>query len=245
MASGENSSVKRRKKNKCRHLVGVMRRPSVIGSSRASFLVHHTSSPTHGHALASGSRPPPREGKVLQRYAAERGVAVQVFDQVLDAIQVATKQGLLLALRANAPAHAGGPRSPAARVATTAAGEGVGLGQFGRAPLRRQGRRRVAACGAGRRRGLGHQVEVQELHALELDVAAGAPGPEERGHGEQAVQVLERARVLGRVDERGHESEESGCLNGRAEVGLKEVQKNLNGGERGAKERGGARGDQE
>lgn len=53
----------------------------------ASFVVHHTSSSSHARTGLRAFT----VNVSLQSHATERGVAVQVFDQVLDAIQVATK----------------------------------------------------------------------------------------------------------------------------------------------------------
>lgn len=128
---------------------------------------------------------------------------------------MATKQGLLLLL---APRHAiataavGRARAPVLAVASSSsssiAAERERLRKLTRAALQHGGESGVARAGAGDRRDLRHQVEVQELDELELHVAAGAPRPEERRHGEESVEVLERARVLGRVDERRHERQE-------------------------------------
>lgn len=128
---------------------------------------------------------------------------------------MATKQGLLLLL---APRHAiataavGRARAPVLAVASSSsssiAAERERLRKLTRAALQHGGEGGVARAGAGDRRDLRHQVEVQELDELELHVAAGAPRPEERRHGEESVEVLERARVLGRVDERRHERQE-------------------------------------
>lgn len=128
---------------------------------------------------------------------------------------MATKQGLLLLL---APRHAiataavGRARAPVLAVASSSsssiAAERERLRELTRAALQHGGEGGVARAGAGDRRDLRHQVEVQELDELELHVAAGAPRPEERRHGEESVEVLERPRVLGRVDERRHERQE-------------------------------------
>lgn len=129
---------------------------------------------------------------------------------------MATKQGLLLLL---APRHAiataavGRARAPVLAVAVASSSSSIAaererLRKLTRAALQHGGEGGVARAGAGDRRDLRHQVEVQELDELELHVAAGAPRPEERRHGEESVEVLERARVLGRVDERRHERQE-------------------------------------
>ncbi|ROW13368.1 hypothetical protein VPNG_05448 [Cytospora leucostoma] len=74
---------------------------------------------------------------------------------------------------------------------------------------------------------LGHEVEIQELHGLELDVAGGAARLEDGGDGEEAVQVLEAARVARGLDQGDHEDQEGGGLDGRAVDGLQEVEEEL------------------
>lgn len=63
------------------------------------------------------------------------------------------------------------------------------------------GRHRVALPGARDGGGLGHQVEVEELDELELDLAGCGARLEERRHGEQTVERFEGAGVAGGVDE--------------------------------------------
>lgn len=84
--------------------------------------------------------------------------------------------------------------------------------------------------GGGRRRGrrrLGHEVEVQELHGLELDVAGGGARLEDGGHGEQAVELLEGAGVARRVEEGDDEHEEGRGLDGGAVYWFEEVEEEL------------------
>jgi hypothetical protein len=81
--------------------------------------------------------------------------------------------------------------------------------------------------GAGDGRGLGHEVEVEELDELELDLAGGGARLEEGCDGEEAVEGLEGARVLGCVDEGDDEGEEGGGLYGWAVVRFEEVEKEL------------------
>jgi len=87
----------------------------------------------------------------------------------------------------------------------------------------------AVAGGAGDGRRLGHEVAVEELDELELDLARGGARLEERGDGEQAVEGLEGARVGGRVDEGDDEGEERGGLDGGAVEGLEEVEEELCG----------------
>lgn len=85
---------------------------------------------------------------------------------------------------------------------------------------------RAVAAASGSRR-LGHEVEVQELHRLELDVAGGGARLEDGRHGEQAVELLKGAGVAGRLEEGGDEHEEGGGLDGGAVDGFEEVEEEL------------------
>lgn len=140
---------------------------------------------------------------------------------------MSSQQSLLLLLRARTILTRGRPR-PTHLISTTTTHP---------YPSRRRRRRRSKGpsklaraalqqsrnAGHRDRRGLGHEVEVEELDELELYVAARAAGAEERGHGEQAVEALEGPRVPGRVDEGRHERQEGRRLDGRTEVGFDEV----------------------
>jgi hypothetical protein len=84
-----------------------------------------------------------------------------------------------------------------------------------------------ARAGPGYGGDLGHEVEVQELDELELDLARGRARLEEGGDEEEAVEGLEGARVLRGVDEGGDEDEEGGGLDGGAVYGFEEVQEEL------------------
>jgi hypothetical protein len=76
-------------------------------------------------------------------------------------------------------------------------------------------------------RGLGHEVEVEELDELELDVARGRAAAEQRGDCEQAVLGLEGAGVARGVDECDDEGKEGGALDGWAVNRLDEVEEEL------------------
>jgi len=99
-------------------------------------------------------------------------------------------------------------------------------GEFRRAALDDGGHRDGGAGGRDGRR-LGHQVEVQELDELELDLTARLARLEDRGDGQQAVEVLEGARVLRRVEE-GTDEGYDGCgLDCRAVDRFEEVEEVL------------------
>ncbi|KAK1247364.1 hypothetical protein MKX07_002273 [Trichoderma sp. CBMAI-0711] len=84
---------------------------------------------------------------------------------------------------------------------------------------------RLAVIGGARARGrLGHEVEVEELDQLELDLAGGGARLEEGRDRQQAVEPFKGARVVGGVDEGDDEGQESRRLDRRAVVGLEKIQ---------------------
>lgn len=84
-----------------------------------------------------------------------------------------------------------------------------------------------ARPGLGCRGHLGHEVEVEELDELELDLAGCGAGLEEGGDGEETVEGLEGAGVAWGVDEGGYEGEEGGGLDCGTVDGLEEVEEEL------------------
>lgn len=155
---------------------------------------------------------------LLRQRTAERRALSQVGHQIIDAAQIVPQQMLLLF---------GGPRDEVVAVRSLPALPTIeGPGQLTRTALQhgRDGRRAVGGRD-GRR--LGHEVEVEELDELELDIAGRLAGLEERGDGKKAIQVLECARVLGRLDEGAGERDDGGGLDCWAVDGLKEVEKML------------------
>ena len=98
--------------------------------------------------------------------------------------------------------------------------------KLARAPLQHS-RYRIPLTRAGDRGCLGHEVEVEELDELELDLAGGGAGFEEGGYGEEAVEGFESAGIEGVRDEGDDESEEGGGLNGRAVDRFEEVEEEL------------------
>lgn len=84
---------------------------------------------------------------------------------------------------------------------------------------------RAACAGDGRR--LGHEVEVEELHGFELDVAGGGAGLEDGRDGEEAIELLKGAGVAGCFEQGDDEDEEGGGLDGWAVDGLEEVEEKL------------------
>lgn len=157
---------------------------------------------------------------VLRHYASKGRTRAKIFDQILNIAQVAAEKLLLLARGQRAADLAVGAAALARRVAPKGARElaGTALEHI---------RQRVAAVGAGDGGRLGHEVKVEKLDELELDLARGGARLEERGDGEQAVEALEDARVLRHVDEGDDEGEEGGGLNGRAVEGFEEVEEQL------------------
>lgn len=156
---------------------------------------------------------------------AKHGRLLQVSQEIVDITEIPAKDGLLVGLAANVPVVA-------IRAGTIAAVFRVGadlegLGELTRAALQHGGDRLAGVGDAGDRRRLGHEVEVEELHAPVLDLLVGAARLEKRRHGEQAVEVLVGARVLRVVHERDVEDAHRRALDRGAEVGLEEVQEQL------------------
>ena len=83
---------------------------------------------------------------------------------------------------------------------------------------------RLPLVDARARRGrLRHEIEVEKLDQLELDLARGGSRLEERRDGQEAVEPLKGARVVGSVDEGDDEGQESRRLDRRAVVGLEKI----------------------
>lgn len=80
------------------------------------------------------------------------------------------------------------------------------------------------AARAGDRGRLGHEVKVEKLHSLELDVASGGARLEDGRDGEEAVELLKGAGVAGCFEQGDDEDEEGGGLDGWAVDGLEEVE---------------------
>lgn len=113
---------------------------------------------------------------------------------------MATEQGLLVLLSSSLAVASRTRARGGTSLGSLAGAEREGLGELAGAALE-EARDVGAGLSTGDGGGLGHEVEVEELDELELDVAAGAAAAEQRGDGQQAVEVLESARVARRVDE--------------------------------------------
>lgn len=162
-------------------------------------------------------------------------ILLQVLDQLIDIRQMPAQHlllGLLLqgaALARPLPLRAAGPRPVVlpGRLAQPARGAPLLLLLL----LRQQASGVAAAAGGtvgdGDGGRLGHEVEVEELHGLELDVAGGAARLEDGGDGEEAVEVLEGAGVAGGLEQGDDQDQEGGGLDGGAVDGLEEVEEEL------------------
>lgn len=153
--------------------------------------------------------------------AAKGRTLPQVPDEVLDAAEVAAQELLLLL----------GGEHPLVVAVGLLAGEvrgREGAGELTRAALEHGGHG-VALVGPRDRGHLGHEVEVEELDELELNLAGGGAGLEEGGDGEEAVEGLEGAGVARGVDEGDDEGEEGRGLDRGAVVRLEEVKEKLLG----------------
>lgn len=101
------------------------------------------------------------------------------------------------------------PSSSSLFTTTTAAATATkDLGKLART-AREQGRF-LAGVGFGDGGRLGGEVKVQELGQTELDLATGFFGLEERGDGQEAVEIFKDARVLGTVEEGDDEGDDGG-----------------------------------
>lgn len=86
---------------------------------------------------------------------------------------------------------------------------------------------RGADVGAGDGGNLGHEVKVEELDELELDLASGGAGFEEGGDGEEAVEGFKGSSVCRGVNEGGDEGQEGGGLDRGTVYGFEEVEEEL------------------
>lgn len=101
-----------------------------------------------------------------------------------------------------------------------------GARKLTRAPLK-HARNRVALVGAGDGGRLGHEIEVEELDKLELDLAGRGARLEERGDSKKAIKALKGTSVSGGVEESGDKGEKSRALDSGAVEGLKEIEEKL------------------
>ena len=98
-----------------------------------------------------------------------------------------------------------------------------GAGELAGAALQQGGAGGRVVVGAREGRGLGHQIEVEELDEFELDVSGSRSAAEQRGDGQEAVLGFEGACVARRVDQGDNEGKERGALDGGAINRLDEV----------------------
>ncbi|KAL1835639.1 hypothetical protein VTK73DRAFT_5484 [Phialemonium thermophilum] len=129
-------------------------------------------------------------------YAPERCADSEVLHEIVDVGQV-PRQELLLLLRRPSDAGRGRLATPTNKGTTVspAGPPGEGSRELAGAALQ------LSRGGGGVQWRLGHEVEVEELDELELDVARGGAAAEEGGDGQEAVLSLEGAGVAGAVDE--------------------------------------------
>lgn len=155
-----------------------------------------------------------RRWAVSSDHASKGRTCPEILDQVLDVAEISAEQ-LLLVLRRQRAASGLAPSATTSRPVT-----GKGAGELARTALEHI-RQRVAAVGdAGDGGRLGHEVKVEKLDELELDLARGGARLEERGDGEEAVEALKDARVFRHVDEGDDEGEQGRRLDGRAVEGF-------------------------
>lgn len=138
--------------------------------------------------------------------APKRRTVPQVPNQILHTAQMPAQQFLLLG-RAQLDARLALP-TPSLRPRFSAL-VAERAGQLAGTALEHGGHR-VALPGARDGGGLGHQVEVEELDELELDLSGCGARLEEGRHSEQAVERFEGAGVARGVDEGDYQGEEGG-----------------------------------
>lgn len=146
--------------------------------------------------------------------AAKGRASSQVLDQVFHAAKMATQELLLLRRGQRHDPVAVGTLAAASTVCAKCAGKLRGAAL----------KDRPALVGARARGRLRHEIEVEELDQLELDLAGGGPRLEEGCDRQEAVEAFKGARVVGRVDEGDDEGQESRRLDRRAVVGLEKIE---------------------
>lgn len=151
--------------------------------------------------------------------ASKRSAVSEVFNKFLDTAQMLAEQ-LLLFLSCEINVVRIGARSlPTSFVVKSAR-------KLTRAPLKHAWNR-ISLVGAGDGWRLGHEIEVEELDKLELDLAGRGARLEERGDSKKAIEALKGTSVSGCVEESGDEGEKSRALDSRAVEGLKEIEEKL------------------
>ena len=121
-------------------------------------------------------------------------------------------------------------------VLLVAEGASEGSGKLAGAALQHS---RDGGSGAGLGDGgnFGHEVEVEQLHDLDLYLSGRRSGLEQGCDGEKAVESLEGAGVLRHVDEGGDKHDDGSQLDGGAVNRLQEVKQKLEGYELVSKQR--------
>lgn len=144
---------------------------------------------------------------------AKRRAVSQILDQVLHTTKMATQELLLLRSGQCDDPVAVSTLAAVSTVHTIAGNKLRGAALEDRFPL----------VSAGRRGCFGHEIEVEELDELELDLTRGGSRFEERCDGHEAVESFESSCVVGRVDESDDESQQSSRLDRRAVVRFEEI----------------------
>lgn len=141
----------------------------------------------------------------------------EVLHEVLDVVQVPAQESLLFVGGSRVTDH----------LATTAAGAVGVLRHWSGRELARAALQTRWAAAPAENGGLRHEVEVQELHQLQLDLARGATLLEERCDSEKTIEVLKGAGIGRAVQQRRDESEQGGRLDGRAVDRVEQVQQQI------------------
>lgn len=155
-------------------------------------------------------RQPPKKSTLAQG-APKRRTLPQILDQIIHIAQVSPQQSLLLLGRFRPLVRPS--RSSSGHVSTVP----------GRILAWTSLQRGRGARAAGGRGPLWHEVEVEELDQLDLDLATCRALFEEGGDGQETVEGLKGTRVGRLVQQGADEDEEGGGLDGGAVGGLEEV----------------------
>jgi hypothetical protein len=148
---------------------------------------------------------------VLAGDARKRCRLLKVLDERIHIAEILAQHVLLLFLRPSVLPR----RTPAIVASRSTTAPLKSVGELTRTPLRTSNR------------DLGHQVEVQELQQLDLDVLSSLLVLEQARHRQQSVHVLEYARVLWCCEECCDEYKEGLRLDGGAVVGVEKVEEEV------------------
>lgn len=160
----------------------------------------------------------PDDKRKLRQCSSERRTLSQICDQVIHTTQIVSQQRLLLLSRPSYLTLAIGPLPTLSIIECACQFAGTALQHC---------RDRDGAVRRWDGRCFGHEIEVEEFDELELDLSACFAGLEDRRDGQEAVEVLECACILGRLDECACKGDDGCGLDGWAVDGFEEIEEML------------------